>query len=191
MAEDLDGLRRRSRAGGDLLQRELAGEHNLLRVEHLVNQAHALGPGDSHLRADVQLQLPAPLAASTADELRQPDVLHDDGIDARAVELVEVLLRLLPLIGKDEDVHRDAGPHAVAMQVGDEGGKVVAREVVRPHAGVEAIEAEVDRMSTVGHGGPHAVPVAGGGENFRGVKRHGERPGVALAPAGIEPTSAL
>src|SRR5205823_5830054 len=43
----------------------------------------------------------------------------------------------------------------------------VAAEVGGAMAGVKLRQAEVDRVGPVGDGGPQAVPVAGGGQEFR------------------------
>ena len=70
----------------------------------------------------------------------------------------------------------------VGVQVIHDVGEFGEREVGGPVAGVELVEAEIDGIGAVGHGGAEGVPISGGGEefeargghfcDFRGRQRH-------------------
>ena len=111
-----------------------------------------------------------------ADEATDPDVLHDGGIDPARDDAAEVVLGVGEFVGEDEGVEGDVALDAAAVEKRHQRGQVGLREVFRAHAGIEAFEAEVDRVGPVFEGGARALPVAGGSEEFGAFER-GRRSG--------------
>ena len=104
-------------------------------------------------------------------EPQQAHVLHDEGVGARAVELVDEALHGGELVVVEDGVERhvDARPERVGVvgQAGD-----VADRVACCRAGAEARSADVDGVGAVADGFDAGVGVAGGGEEFDGPCGH-------------------
>ena len=169
-AVDEDLERQRHLGGGlggvdlrDVGERIFAGEHDELRAE-LAGELHAGGAGDRHLRGAVDRKI----RRERADQPADADVLHDGGVDAGGDDGAQVVLGVGgQFVGEDERVERHVAAHAAAVEKFHQRGQVGRREILRAHPGVEALEAEVDRVGAVLDGGAGAFPVAGGREQFR------------------------
>ncbi|OQB92401.1 MAG: hypothetical protein BWX86_01839 [Verrucomicrobia bacterium ADurb.Bin122] len=151
--------------GGEVGEGVFAGEHDELRAE-LAGKLHAGGAGDRHLRGGVDREI----GRERADEAGDADVLHDGGIDSGGDDGAQVALGVGEFVGEDEGVEGDVAAHAALVEERHEPGQVGEREVVGAHAGVEALEAEVDGIGAVFDGGAHALPVAGGREQLRAAR---------------------
>ena len=115
------------------------------------------GAGDGHLRRDVDRESRArccrisrqmPTSCTTA--------ASTPGGDHRA----HVLLGLGHLVLEDQDVEGDVALHAAPVQELHQLRQIGLGEVVRPHPGVELLQAEVDRVRAVLDRGPRALPIA-------------------------------
>ena len=103
----------------------------------------------------------------TPREPGQPDILHEHRIDARAVEKPQIISGFLKFPSENQRIEGDVSLDPVPMAEGDELWEFLLGEVVRPHAGVEPGQAEVDRVRAVGDGRAYAIPVTCRGEKFR------------------------
>lgn len=102
-----------------------------------------------------------------ADEAADADVLHDGRIHSGGDDGAQILFCALQFVRKDQSVERHVAAHAPAMQKLHELRQVRLGEVMGAHPGVELVEAEVDGVCTVLHGGFRAFPIASRGEQFR------------------------
>ena len=95
--------------------------------------------------------------------------------------------RLGQLVGEDQRVEGHVAADVMAVEVVDDLRQLVGGEVGGAVAGVEGGQAEVDRVGPVGHRRPHRLPVAGGGEQFRGRPPRGgtSRGGGPWGPWGL------
>ena len=98
-----------------------------------------------------------------------PDVLHDGGVHARGDQGVRKRWASGHFVGKDQRVEGDITLDAAAVEKLHQLRQIGLGEILRPHAGVEAVQAEVNGVGPIFHGGPGAVPVAGGGREARGA----------------------
>ncbi|MNG73123.1 hypothetical protein D3C79_315660 [compost metagenome] len=138
--EELDGCVGFGRDGANFLQVQLTGQHQL-REAGLVEE---LGPGqgaDVGLGAGVQLD-------RRDIQLHHPQVLHDQRIDARVVELVDQLARRLQLVVVEDGVDGGEHPRMVAPGELDQLGDI-ADLVAGVMARAEAWAADVDGISAV------------------------------------------
>ena len=98
------------------------------------------------------------------DHPANPEVLDDGGIHSRSDDGSEVTLSVSQLVREHEGVESHIPTNPPMVQEFHEGGQVGLREIVSPHAGVEALESEVDRIRPVLYRRARALPVAGGSQ---------------------------
>ena len=104
--EHLQRHRRAPGDCGDLVDRQLAGQHHALDPQ-LLGQADRLGTGHRHLRRGVNRQV----GTDRANQPRQAQVLHQHGVDAGRGDAPHELLDLGQLAGKHQRVERHVGLH--------------------------------------------------------------------------------
>lgn len=75
-------------------------------------------------------------------------------------------LRIRHFIFKNQRVERDVAFHTTPMQKFHQLRQIRDGEIVRPHSRVEFFKPEIDRVRAVFHGGPGAIPITGGREQF-------------------------
>ena len=142
-------------------QRELACQHGTGDTEPL-GYLHALRRGECHLGRGVDRQF----GHNGRGKPHETDVLDDQGIHSGAVEQSQVLGGIIELPGEDEGVQRDVGLHPVAVAEGGDFGKLLFGEVVGTETCIETGEPKEDRVGPIRHGGPQALPSAGGSEKL-------------------------
>ena len=111
-----------------------------------------------------------------ADEAADAGVLDDGGVDARRDDRAERACGLGEFVGEDQRVEGHVALHAATVQIGHQFRQVSLFEVLGPHAGVEAADAEEHRVGAVLDRRADAVPFAGRGEDF-GLTEGGEEAG--------------
>jgi hypothetical protein len=115
-----------------------------------------------------------------ADEAADADILHDRGVDAGGDDGTEIGFGIRQLGGEDERVERDVAAHTATVKKRHKRGQIGLREVFRAHAGVETLEAEVNRVGAIFHGGTGAFPITGWREQLgarKGARRCKDRVG--------------
>ena len=85
---------------------------------------------------------------------RQADVLHDHRIHAGGLGRQQQFGGLLQLVAEHQHVHREKALNAAAVQPGHHLRQIGYTEVFGPQTGIEAIDAEIDRIGTIGHRSP-------------------------------------
>ncbi|MDB6059112.1 MAG: hypothetical protein JWO95_2956, partial [Verrucomicrobiales bacterium] len=99
-----------------------------------------------------------------------PDVLNDCGIDAGRDDGADIFLGLGKLVRKNQRIESDITLHSPAVQKLHQLRQLRLGKVVRPHARIEAFEAEVDGVGSILHRRFGAFPIAGRGEQFRDLR---------------------
>ena len=151
----------------DLLHRQFAGKRHAPRTQ-LGGRADARFVMRVHLRRDMKTD-PGKRARQLGGDA---DILHDEGVGAGAVGLPRGLEGAIDLRGKHGGVERHVHAHAAQMGVVAGCGKRLDRKVLRAAAGVERVEAEVDRVGPSADGGMERRGASGGGEQFD-IVQHG------------------
>jgi hypothetical protein len=118
---------------------------------------------DAHLGGGVNREIRDDLPRKP----HEADILHDQSIDSRLAQQAKVVCRVVEFRGKDEGIESNVSFHAVPMAVRDDLREFRLGEVIRTQARVEAGQAKVNRVRSVGHGCTHAVPIARGREQLR------------------------
>ncbi len=136
-----------------------------------MREGHAGGAGDGHLGGNVDGKVGREVANEPADA----DVLHDGGIDPGGDDGAQIFLSGGHFVFKNERIEGDIAFYAAPMEKFHEFGQIIAGKILRAHPGVELVQAEVDGIGAVLHGGAGAFPVAGGREQFRQARRIGLR----------------
>ena len=95
-----------------------------------------------------------------ADQPAHADILHDRGVNPSRNHCAHVLLGVGHLVLEDEDVESDIALHTAPMQEFHQLGQIGLDEVIGPHAGVELLQSEVDRIRAVLDRRPRAFPIA-------------------------------
>ncbi len=88
------------------------------------------------------------------DRREDPEVLHDDCIDARRPRVVYDLERVSHLAFEHEDVESEIDANARDVGEADVLGEGIEREVLGASPSVEAIDAEIDSVGAVVHRSP-------------------------------------
>ena len=144
----------------DVVERQLAGQHHAAHAE-LLRQVDALGAGDAHLRAAVDLEIGRDLPG----KLRDGQVLHDDGVGAGFGDGAQEPGGFGQLMVEDQRVEGDIALDAAAVQRAQRVGQFGQGEADLG-AGGEVLEAEVDGVGAGLDGGVQLRPVAGGAHDF-------------------------
>ncbi len=143
--------------GADVVQAEFAGEDDLPEAG-AGQEADFLGGAVVHLGAGVQ-------GDGRQVQAGDAKVLHDEGVDADAIEGVDELLGFGEFGIAQQGVEGDVDAHVVEVGVADEAGDVV-EAVGGGGAGSVLGGADVDGVGSVAHGFEAALQIAGGGEEF-------------------------
>ena len=140
----------------DLLQRQLSGQ-NGLQIAVLLAPPHIVYGAVVHLRGGVQRQV--------LDAPGQPLVLHDEGIDAQAVELARQLFGLILFGVRQQRVERHIDLHpegpGVAHHLRD-----ILRRVSCGSARSITGRTDIHGVGSVVYGRPRRLGVAGRGQQF-------------------------
>ena len=160
LARDLDA--RPSNHRFDFLDRTFARQHDEVAAQ-FARELHARRAGDGHLRRGVNRKI----RREPADQPADAHVLHDGGIHAGGDDGAQVFLGVGQFVLEDQRVERDVALHAAPMQELHQLRQIGVGEIVRPHPGVELVQAEVNRIRAVLDGGLGAIPIAGGREQLR------------------------
>ena len=155
-------IRERIAHGFDLLDRTFAREDGEIAPK-LAGELHAGRAGDGHLRRRMDREI----GRETPDEPADADVLDDGGIDSGRDDRAEIFFGVGQFVGEDEGVEGDIAADAAPMEERHQLRQIGFGEVLRPHPGVEPVEAEVDRVGPVLDGRADAFPIAGGREQLR------------------------
>ena len=115
------------------------------------------------------------IGGERADEPADADILDDRGVDARGDDRAQVVFGGVELVGEDERIEGHVAAHPAAVQKFHQRRQVGLREIVRPHAGVETFQTEIDRVGTVFDRGARALPVAGGRKQLRTARARRQR----------------
>jgi small ligand-binding sensory domain FIST len=114
-------------------------------------------------------------------------------------DCAQIIFRVGQFVFKNERVERDVAFDAAPVEKFHQLRQIGLGEIMRAHPGVELVEAEINRVRAVFHGGLGAFPIAGGREQFRhGAELKGfrftqtqveEADGAAYWPleSGVEP----
>ena len=145
----------------DLFEGTLTGKHHEFASE-IARELHTGGAGDRHLRRGVNRKIRRKAANETADA----NILDDDCVRAGGNDRTEVFLRFGEFVRKNQSVKSDVALHAAAMEKVHEPRQIGIGKIVSAHAGIEALQTEVDRVGAVLDSSPGAVPIAGGREQF-------------------------
>src|SRR5689334_19007470 len=95
------------------------------------------------------------------DEATDTDVLNDSGVHARRDHGAEIFFGLLPLVLEYKRVEGDVTLNAATVKEFHEAREIGFSKIVRPHAGVEFFETEIDGVGAILDGGFGALPIAG------------------------------
>ncbi len=102
-----------------------------------------------------------------SDKTANANVLHDRRVHAGGNDRAQIFFSVGQLVFKHERVERDVAFHAAPVQKFHQLRQVGLGEIVRAHPRVEFIQAEINRVRAIFHGGLGAFPIAGGREQFR------------------------
>jgi len=147
----------------NLLEGELAGEDGA--VEAVAREE--VGPpgrGDVHLRGAVEPELGKVLL----DDVHEAEVLDDEAVGPHPVQVLEELVHAVGLALLEDRVDGYVDLLRVLAAVLDGGLELAEGEVRAPHAGIEALQAEIDGVGALAYGGVEGLGVARGGEQFNG-----------------------
>ena len=176
MDKDLEWNRGIAEAG-EFAQGKFAGEHGAVESQ-FVHEGEAFRRGDGHLGTRVEFER----GSHGSCEPGEADILNDDGIDARLGEEAELGGGGWQFLREDEGIHGHEAADAAVVQEPHHFREVGFREIIGAEPGIEARQAEVHCVRSIGDGGAHAFKIPGWGEEFRGLggragRRHlgGER----------------
>ena len=140
--------------GFDLLDRTFPGEDHEVAAQ-FAGKLHPSRAGDGHLGRDVDREIGRVLAYQPA----HADILHDRGVHPGRNHRPHILLGVGHLVLEDQDVERDIALHAAPVEELHQPGQIRLGEVVGPHAGIELLQPEVDRVRAVLDRRPRAFPI--------------------------------
>ncbi|OGP77074.1 MAG: hypothetical protein A2Z13_03220 [Deltaproteobacteria bacterium RBG_16_64_85] len=100
------------------------------------------GRGAPCLRADMERDPGEELS----HDPQEAQVLHDDGVGEKGRRLVQHRDRLGEVGLREDGVHRKVDANPALPRVRQDAAELLQREVLRPLAGAELLEAEVDRV---------------------------------------------
>ena len=141
----------------DLLQAELAGQHGA-GAAHLGGRLDARQIVDAHLRARVDRDV----GQGAADHGRKAQILNENGVRPLVGHESRRIQRGLHLPVADQGVQRDIDLAAADAAVARGLAELLFGKVFRTAAGVEAAQAQIDRVRAVLHGGDDGFRGTGG-----------------------------
>ena len=161
--------------GTDVLQGKLAGQHH-------TTESQAAEPSYFFYRAIIGLcrsvERESTVRGYMVDGRRlvetsriHPHILHEDGIDAYRLELVDEAKRVVEFIVVDDGVHRDVDLRIKLMRIAAQLGDVVNR-VAGCHTSAEAVGTDINSISTVVDGSHATSQVLGWCQQFDGSYFH-------------------
>jgi len=124
------------------------------------------------------------LGADLARQPRDPEVLHDDGVGARAGDVRQGLLGDGQLAIEDQRVEGDESLHAFRMEELEDARKVGGGEVVRARPGVEAAaQSEIDGVRAAATAALRlsSSPAGASNSGFSSTFAMGDGPGFVTA----------
>ena len=151
----------------DVCQGVLPGQHDKIGAEFR-GEGEACRARDGHLGGTVDRKI----RRQGADQLADPDVLHDGRVDAGCDDAAQVVLGLGEFLGKDQRIEGHVAAHAALVEMRHELRQVTGGEILRAHPGIESLETEVDCVGSIFDRGLHAFPVARWRQDLR-ASRHG------------------
>ena len=146
----------------DFLDRKFAGEDGAFHRKKRLDERQPFRRGDRHLRRSMQLDV----RSDRARKLCQPEVLDDQRVHSGGRDPPELVLGGFHFTGENEGIHRHESFDAVAVQELHQLLEIRLDEIVGAQPGIEARQAEIDRIRPGGHGGTGAVPVPCRGKKF-------------------------
>ena len=162
MGKDLDLHGAVAADEGDLLPGQLPGQHHPADA-HPGGLQHALQGVNAHLGGGVDGNGRRQLA----NQLHQPQVLDDEGVHPQPGGGADDVRGRQHLPVRDQDIQRQMDLHAPDVAVGHRLLQLFQGKVFRAPAGVERVEAQIDRVGPILHGSPQRVHGAGGREKFQ------------------------
>jgi hypothetical protein len=151
--ERLESQRRNGRTdGANVIERVLSREHDTSDAK-LQHHPRARLIVDGRLRGSMNLEL----GIDRLNQPNEPEVLHDDGIDAAIDSLTEERERVDQLGRLDQDVEREVDAPLALVSDAASFGQLVERQLRAFVACVEPRGAEVDGIGSVGHSGANGV----------------------------------
>ena len=148
--------------GGDVLQRQLTGQHHTLGA-HVVGSAGCGPVGDAGLGGHVDLDVRGELLA----RFHHAEVRHDEGIHARSGGIFDGLRQTVCLLVGGQGVHGQVDLAAAGMGIDDALGELLRREVGRGRAHPEFGQAAIHGIRAVVDGVAKAFQIARRGKKFR------------------------
>jgi hypothetical protein len=141
----------------DLLARQLPRQHDAPEAQ-LRRLLHALERVDAHLRRGVEHRVGRQLA----HELRHAEILHDERVHAQQGRRAHDLGRARHLPVGDERVERQVYLDPADMAIDHGLLQLVRGKIMRAHARVEGVIAQINRIRTVLDGGAQRLHRSGG-----------------------------
>ena len=110
-------------------------------------------------------------------EPHEADILHDECIHACAIQQPQIVGSGFEFAGENERIESDISLHPVPVAKRDDLRQFLLREIIRPQPRIKSRQPEVNRVRPIRHRRAHAIPAAGGSEEFgcRCFGSHGER----------------
>ena len=147
--------------GGDLGQRQFAGEDGAGKAELLQH----LHPGDivhGQLRRGVEFEIGEVLLGEAPD----CEILDDDAVDAQGIEISQGLDQAGKFLLLDQGVEGDVDAPVMGVCPAQHPFQLGQGDVLGLGAGGELLEAEVNGIGAILHGGKEGFEAAGRGEEF-------------------------
>jgi len=141
----------------DLLARQLPRQHDAAEAQ-LRRLLHALERVDAHLRRGVEHRVGRQLA----HELRHAEILHDERVHAQQGRRTHDLGRARHLPVGDKRVERQMHLDPADMAIDHSLLQLVRRKIMRAHARVEGVIAQINRIRAVLDGGAQRLHRPGG-----------------------------
>ena len=133
--------------GGDLLQRQLPGQHNALGAELMPGCGGGM-VGDADLGGDVEL-------TGRRVFLRQTEgaeIRHDQRVHAAGVQQLQMGRQAFQFVAPGHRIDRDVNADAEVMGQLYRSRQLLRREIARERAHSKARSGQIDRVSPVANG---------------------------------------
>jgi hypothetical protein len=145
----------------NLLQGKFPGQHypgNAVFGE----KVYPLGRGDIHLGGSVDFKG----GKIIPDHFDHPKILDDEPIGTYGGKVLEELVHTVRFPLFKDSIHRNVELPAHAVEGADSGLKLGPGEIGAPHPGVKTLEAQVNRIGSLGYGRVQSFRGTGGGQKF-------------------------
>ncbi len=119
------------------------------------------------MRVDLRGCMDAHVWQQHPNRAQQAEVLDDDGVHTGLPRSVDKIDRLGQLVLEHHDVCRQIDANAAQVRESADISETGEGEVLGATTGIEALDAEIHRVSPIGHGSPKRVGPARRREEFR------------------------